>query len=364
MRAMRSLASSPSIAAVGGNDKSIGATARSKRVAAWLFVCCALVFAMVVVGGVTRLTHSGLSIVEWQPIIGTLPPMSDAQWQQTFEKCQLTPEYQLVNKGMGLEEFKLIFWWEYWHRLLGRLIGVVYLIPFLWFIARRDIPAGHGWKLFGIFLLGGLQGVMGWYMVKSGLVDDPRVSQFRLTAHLGLALAIFAAMFWAALSLVSPHRAAAGARGYRSLRAWAIGFAVLVFVMMLSGGFVAGIRAGFAYNTFPLMNGYFIPPGILSLEPWWRNFFWNMATVQFDHRLIAWIIAFWVPILWWKVTTAGEVPRRACWGGHLLLALVVVQIALGIATLVNVVPLPLAALHQAGAVLVFAAALNVAHALR
>ena len=212
-----------------------------------------------------------------------------------------------------------------------------------------------------IFVLGGLQGAMGWYMVKSGLVDDPRVSQFRLTAHLGLALAIFWAMFWLALSLVSPHRSPAM---NRPLRSWAYGIVLLVFVMTLSGGFVAGIRAGFAYNTFPLMNGHFVPPEIFSLEPLWRNFFWNMATVQFDHRLIAWLIAFLVPVLWVKLLRTRDVPERARWGGHLLLCLVFAQMALGIATLVNVVPLPLAAMHQAGAVLVFAAALNVAHAVR
>jgi len=360
MRGMRSLASSASLATAGSDSKATDDSARSVRVAAWLFVCCALVFAMVVVGGVTRLTHSGLSIVEWQPIVGTLPPLSEAQWQQTFEKYQLTPEYQLVNKGMGLDEFKLIFWWEYWHRLLGRLIGVAFLVPFLWFIARRDIPPSHALKYLAIFVLGGLQGAMGWYMVKSGLVDDPRVSQFRLTAHLGLALAIFWAMFWLALSLVSPRRAAVPG----SLGKWAYGIVAVIFVMIMSGGFVAGIRAGFAYNTFPLMNGHVVPPEIFSLDPWWQNFFWNMATVQFDHRLIAWLIAALVPTLWWKLHRAREIPGRARWGGHLLLALVAGQIALGIATLVNVVPLPLAALHQAGAVLVFAAALNVAHALR
>ena len=359
MLVMRSLASSPIIPGLGVADARD--SARSKRVAAWLFVCCALVFAMVVVGGVTRLTHSGLSIVEWQPIVGTLPPLSDAQWQQTFEKYQLTPEYQLVNKGMGLDEFKLIFWWEYWHRLLGRLIGVVFLIPFLWFLVRRDIPPSHAVRYLAIFALGGLQGAMGWYMVKSGLVDDPRVSQFRLTAHLGLALAIFWAMFWLALSLVSPRRVATVPQ---SLRNWAYGIVVLIFVMMLSGGFVAGIRAGFAYNTFPLMNGHFVPPEIFSLDPLWRNFFWNMATVQFDHRIIAWLIAFLVPVLWVKLRLPQEIPQRARWGAHLLLLLVFAQIALGIATLVNVVPLPLAAMHQAGAVLVFAAAINIAHALR
>jgi cytochrome c oxidase assembly protein subunit 15 len=338
--------------------------AGSPEVALWLFVCCALVFAMVVIGGVTRLTHSGLSIVEWQPIVGTLPPLSDAQWQETFAKYQLTPEYQQVNQGMTLAGFKGIFWWEYFHRLLGRLIGIVFLVPLLWFIARRDIPPGHAWKLFGIFVLGGLQGAMGWYMVKSGLVDDPRVSQFRLTAHLGMALAIFAAMFWVGLSLVRPRRATLTSAAQRSVRAWAIGVAALVFVMSLSGGFVAGIRAGLAYNTFPLMNGDLVPPEIFMIEPWWRNFFWNVATVQFDHRAIAWLLAVVVPALWWKLRTTDGLPSQARWGGHLLVAFVAAQIALGIATLLFVVPIPLAAAHQAGAVLVFAAVLNVAHALR
>jgi cytochrome c oxidase assembly protein subunit 15 len=265
---------------------------------------------------------------------------------------------------MTLAGFKGIFWWEYFHRLLGRLIGVVFLVPLLWFIARRDIPAGHGWKLCGIFVLGGLQGAMGWYMVQSGLVDDPRVSQFRLTAHLGLALAIFAAMFWVGLSLVQPQRATLTSAAQRSARAWAIGIVALVLAMALSGGFVAGIRAGFAYNTFPLMNGHLVPPEIFMLEPWWRNFFWNMATVQFDHRAIAWLLAALVPVLWWKLRTADGLPSRARGGVHLLVALVATQVALGIATLLLVVPIPLAAAHQAGAVLVLAAALNVAHALR
>ena len=258
----------------------------NRSIAFWLFACCALVFAMIVVGGVTRLTHSGLSIVEWQPIIGTLPPLTAVQWQETFAKYQLTPEFRQVNHAMTLAEFKGIFWWEYVHRLLGRAIGVVFLVPFLWFAARRRIPPGYGWMFAAIFVLGGLQGAMGWYMVMSGLVDDPRVSQFRLTAHLGLALAIFAAMFWAALSLIAPERAMLGAR-QRSTRRLAIGVAALVFVMAMTGGFVAGIRAGFAYNTFPLMNGALVPAEIFMLEPPWRNFFWNMATVQFDHRLIA-----------------------------------------------------------------------------
>lgn len=338
--------------------------AANRPIATWLFVCCALVFATVVVGGVTRLTHSGLSITEWQPIVGTLPPLNDAQWQEAFAKYQRTPEYQQVNKGMALAEFKGIFWWEYFHRLLGRMIGVVFLVPLVWFTVRRRIPPGYAWKLCGVFVLGGLQGAMGWYMVKSGLVDDPRVSQFRLTAHLGLALLIFAAMFWVGLSLVSACRTTWTTTAQRSVRRFASGLAGLVFLTALTGGFVAGIRAGFAYNTFPLMNGQVIPSELFMLEPWWKNFFYNMATVQFDHRLIAWALAFLTPVLWWKLRATDGLPFRARAGGHLLLALLALQIALGIATLLYGVPLPLAAAHQAGAVLVFAAALNVAHALR
>jgi cytochrome c oxidase assembly protein subunit 15 len=335
----------------------------NRPIAAWLFVCCALVFAMIVVGGVTRLTHSGLSIVEWQPLVGALPPLTDAQWQETFAKYQLTPEFRQVNHAMTLAEFKGIFWWEYVHRLLGRAIGVVFLVPFLWFALRRRIPEGYGWKFAAIFVLGGLQGAMGWYMVQSGLVDDPRVSQFRLTAHLGIALAIFAAMLWAGMSLVATELAKHGAR-QRSTRRLAFAVAALVFVMAMTGGFVAGIRAGFAYNTFPLMHGSIVPPEIFLIHPWWKNFFWNMATVQFDHRALAWLLAFVVPLLWWELRNVPGVPTRARGGGSLLLALLALQITLGIATLLLVVPVPLAAAHQAGAVLVFAAALNVAHALR
>ncbi|HEX8010648.1 MAG TPA: COX15/CtaA family protein [Casimicrobiaceae bacterium] len=332
-------------------------------VAAWLLVCSALVFAIVVVGGVTRLTHSGLSITEWQPIVGTLPPLTAAQWSETFAKYQATPEYNQVNRGMTLDAFKGIFWWEYFHRLLGRAIGAVFLLPLLWFVARRAIPAGLAPKLFGIFGLGALQGALGWYMVQSGLIDDPRVSQLRLTAHLGLAFAIFAAMLWAALSLLR-ERSATHRAGAAPLRRFAYALAALVFVMVLTGGLVAGIRAGFAYNTFPLMNGRLVPAEILRLEPWYLNLFNNMATVQFDHRLIAWALAFLVPLFWWRVRSSPSAPAPARSGANLLLALLALQVGLGISTLLLVVPLPLAAAHQAGAMLVFAAALNVAHALR
>ena len=335
--------------------------ASPRMVAAWLFTCCALVFAMVVVGGVTRLTHSGLSIVEWQPIVGTLPPLTDAQWAEAFTKYQATPEFRLVNHAMDVDAFKGIFWWEYFHRLLGRLIGAVFFLPLAWFALSRKLPPGLGWPLSGIFVLGGLQGALGWYMVQSGLVDDPRVSHFRLTAHLGLALAIFAGMFWIACSLLRPVAAASATRATRFATAC---FAALIFAMALSGGLVAGIRAGFAYNTFPTMNGAFVPPEIMMLEPWYRNFFYNMATVQFDHRLLAYVIAIVAPLLAWRILRSAWATRDVRVATAAMLLAVGVQIALGIATLVMRVPVPLAALHQAGAVILFAAALNLAHALR
>jgi cytochrome c oxidase assembly protein subunit 15 len=333
--------------------------ANDRAVALWLLACCALVFAIVVVGGVTRLTRSGLSIVEWQPIVGTIPPLSDAAWQETFLKYQRTPEFKQVNPDMNLAGFKRIFWWEYLHRLLGRLTGAVFLLPLLWFALSRRLSPTLMWKLAGIFLLGGLQGALGWTMVKSGLVDEPRVSQYLLMTHLGLAFLIYAAMLWIALDLLLPRGTSTGSRG---LRRFAAILVALVFVMVLSGALVAGIHAGFAYNTFPLMNGRIVPPEIFAVEPWYLNFFTNMATVQFDHRLIAWLLAFLVPWFWLRVCR-GQAPPRAKLGADLLLAALVLQIAVGIATLLLVVPVPLAAAHQAGALLVFSAALFAAHSL-
>jgi cytochrome c oxidase assembly protein subunit 15 len=331
-----------------------------RPIAAWLLACCALVFAMVVVGGITRLTHSGLSIVEWQPIVGALPPLDDNAWQETFRKYQETPQFRQVNPDMDLAGFKRIFWWEYVHRLLGRLIGAAFLLPLVWFAARGRISRELTWKLAGIFVLGGLQGAMGWYMVQSGLVDDPRVSQYRLAAHLALALAIYAAMLWIALGLLFPRATVAPPR---ALRRFAVCLVALVFAMALSGAFVAGIRAGLAYNTFPLMNGHLVPPGIFMIEPWYLNFFNNIATVQFDHRVIAWLLAILVPWFWVRVRRA-PVPPRARIAADLLLAALGLQIALGITTLLNTVPIPLAAAHQAGALLVLTAAVLALHSLR
>ena len=317
-----------------------------KWVAAWLFLCAGLAFAMVVVGGVTRLTHSGLSIVEWQPLVGAIPPLSEADWQALFAKYRETPEFRLVNSDMGLEGFKTIFWWEYFHRLLGRAIGLVFLLPFLFFFITKRLERPLAWKLAAIFVLGALQGALGWYIVKSGLVDDPRVSHFRLTGHLGLALLILAAELWVAFELLgSPPR---------PLNRVFLFLPALVFLMALSGGMVAGLRAGRAYNTFPLMNGHIVPPEILMIEPWWQNFFYNMATVQFVHRAFFWILAVLVPLAWRRL--------RAHVAANALLAIFVLQGALGIATLLLGVPVALAAAHQGGAVLLLAAALWTAHA--
>jgi len=344
-------------AATSGSDVS-----GHRQVSAWLFACCLLVFAMVVVGGITRLTHSGLSMVEWQPIVGTIPPLDSAQWQEVFEKYQQTPEYQQVNRGMSLAEFKGIFWWEYVHRLLGRATGVVFFVPLLYFIVRGKVDRRLAPGLIGIFLLGALQGALGWYMVASGLVDDPRVSQYRLTAHLGMAFLIFAAMFSTALGLAAPAPSAADS-ARRRLRRYALGLSVLIFVMVLSGGLVAGIRAGLSYNTFPLMNGHVVPPEYLMLEPWWRNLFNNMAAVQFNHRLIAWLLFILIPLFWLASHKVQLTPRARLACDMLPLALAL-QITLGISTLLLVVPVPLAAAHQAGAMLLFSTALWASHELR
>ncbi len=335
----------------------------NRPLAVWLFACCALIFAMVVLGGVTRLTGSGLSIVEWEPIVGTIPPLSDNDWSSAFEKYRASPEYRKKNLGMTLDGFKTIYWFEYSHRLLGRLIGAAFLIPFLVFLALGRIERRYIARFAGMFLLGGLQGALGWYMVRSGLAHDPHVSQYRLTAHLATALAIYAYIFWTALGLwdgANEKRIVSGTATPHRFAVFVTGF---VSLTILSGGFVAGLKAGFAYNTFPKMCDTWLAPGLLARQPWWRNLFENAATVQFDHRVLALTTLMLVIALWIRARGCPLTPR-ARGARHLLLVAAVVQVTLGISTLVLRVPIPLAAAHQGGAVLLLTAGLFFVHSLR
>jgi len=330
----------------------------NRRIAAWLFVCCLMVYAMVILGGVTRLTGSGLSMVEWDPIFGILPPLDQASWNETFTLYQQSPEYQKINIGMDLAGFKQIYWFEYSHRVLGRTIGTVFLLPFLFFLVKGWVQRPLIPKLLTMFVLGGLQGLLGWYMVKSGLVDNPHVSQYRLTAHLGLAILIYVYMFYIALGLWLGERRSASVPG--GLRRATTLLTGLMFITILSGGFVAGLKAGYAYNTFPLMDGHWIPEVIFMQTPLWRNFFENIATVQFDHRLLATLV-FFSSIVLWMTARRYALPATVNTGLHLMLAAVFLQVGLGISTLLLHVPVALAATHQAGALLLLTIALYTHH---
>ena len=331
-----------------------------RTLAVWLLICCAMIFAMVVLGGVTRLTGSGLSMVQWDPIFGVVPPLSHAEWQSVFDQYRTSPEYLKVNMHMDVEDFKSIYWFEFAHRLLGRMIGTVYLLPFLFFLWRGWVRRPLIPKLIGMFVLGGLQGALGWYMVASGLVDNPHVSHYRLTAHLLLAFLIYGFIFWTALDLLQPTRAAnATVRPHLRTGAWL--FLILVIITVSSGGLVAGLKAGYAYSTFPLMDGHLVPEVIFLLEPRWRNFFENIATVQFDHRLLATLVLLSGGMLWWSTRRLPAVLRRRA---HLLLGMIGIQIALGISTLLLHVPAALASAHQAGALVLFTLALYYLHGVQ
>jgi cytochrome c oxidase assembly protein subunit 15 len=321
----------------------------SRTVRLWLQVVAAMVFAMVLIGGATRLTESGLSIVEWKPVTGTLPPLSEAAWQAEFEKYQAIPQYQQLNRGMSLHEFKTIFWWEWTHRFLGRFVGVVFLLPFLWFLWRGWIEPGLRLRLWVIFGLGALQGAVGWWMVASGLVERTSVSQYRLAFHLTLACVIYAALVWTA------QRAAHAAcqEVPRRIRLTAAVLVGLVLLQIYLGALVAGLDAGLTYNTWPLMDGQFIPDrsALLLLDPAWRNAFENVLTVQFNHRMMAyalWVIALLHAFDWARSGLGSVAPG----GGFLLWMAITAQAALGIATLVEGAPIGMALAHQTLAVVV------------
>jgi len=329
----------------------------------WLLLLALLVVGMTLVGGATRLTGSGLSITEWKPIHGAIPPLSEAEWQQEFTKYQQIPQYQQLNSGMSLRGFKGIYWWEWSHRLLGRGIGLAFALPFLWFLARGRLGTGLAVKLLGIGALGGLQGLVGWIMVQSGLTDRTSVDQVKLAMHLGLSTLILGLLLWTALGLAGgngrPARLATITAGQRRTAGLLVG---LVYLQVLAGALVAGMKAGLSHNTWPLMDGHIVPPGLLVMQPAISNLLHNAMTVQFDHRLLAYAIAVIALAHAGSVLRSADDERVKVTAG-LLAAAVAAQIGLGIWTLLALVPLPLALLHQAGALAVFAAAIMHLHGL-
>ena len=334
---------------------------RSRRlVGIWLYGIAAMILVMVALGGATRVTGSGLSIMEWAPIIGTLPPLSDAEWHRLYALYQQTPQYSLINDGFGLAGFKGIFWLEWTHRLWGRLIGAAFLVPLVWFaltgrLQNRLLP-----RLAGFLLLGGLQGAVGWFMVRSGFFPDATaVEPIRLVMHLGLALILYALVLWTAMTLLPPRpRVIAAGRGFKALGWVTLG---AVATTIAAGGLVAGLHAGLTYNTFPLMDGQLVPDGYADLTPFARNLIANIAAVQFDHRLLATLTLLLASAL---ALSAWPYRRSLGWRAGFLGGAVALQYGLGVATLLLVVPPGLAVSHQLGATILLTAVLLIAHATR
>jgi heme a synthase len=320
---------------------SVPTADRLRPVRIWLYVMALLVLAMVVVGGATRLTESGLSITEWKPISGVIPPLSDADWQAEFEAYKQIPQ-GVQNAWMGIEDFKSIFWWEWAHRFLGRVIGFAFAIPFLVFLVQRRFSWSLAAPLAGLFVLGGFQGFLGWWMVSSGLSQLTSVSQYRLAAHLFAASLLFLALIWVGRRL----RPLPVARATTPAGWPVVLLLVLVELQIVAGAFVAGLDAGMGYNTWPLMDGALIPAGLGAIEPFWKNLFENALTVQFNHRMIAYAVAVFAAVLLWRQWRRGGFAGVHGWVPRIA-ALVLLQIVLGIATLLNAVPISLALGHQA-----------------
>lgn len=337
------------------NSRPTGEASFQRRlISLWLMIVAALVVATLLVGGATRLTESGLSITEWKPVTGVMPPLTDTQWQAEFEKYKLIPQYRELNRGMTLEEFKTIFWWEWGHRLLGRTIGAAFLLPFLFFLWRGWIGSGLRWKLWTLFALGGLQGAVGWWMVYSGLSDRVSVSQYRLAFHMTLACVIYAAIVWTLRGLNPRPSVQAPAR----IRFGASGLAMLVLLQIYLGALVAGLDAGLTYNTWPLIDGALVPSSerLWFLAPAWRNFFENELMVQFVHRMVAYVL--WAAAILHAVDVVrtlrqGPSVTRAAW----LAIATTLQAAIGIATLLYQVPISLALLHQGMAIVILTIAI-------
>jgi cytochrome c oxidase assembly protein subunit 15 len=329
---------------------------RPRAIERWLLAAACLVFLMVVVGGITRLTESGLSMVRWEPLSGAIPPLNDEAWQQAFEQYKASPQYQQVNSGMTLADFKSIYFWEFVHRLLARIIGLFFALPLLFFWWKRAIPKGYGWKLGGLLALGALQGAIGWWMVASGLVDRPDVSHIRLAIHLLMALLIFAAMLWVAGDMRELARDPEAPPARMPLLAiWTLS---LLFLQFMFGAYVAGLEAGRQFQTWPLMQGEFYPTGYEWMEPALRNFVDNPITVQFVHRWLAWpvaLMAVWLAIRAWRRGLKVE--------AAMIVGAVALQINLGVLTLLSNVELYIAVAHQGMAVLLLGAIVATAHRL-
>ncbi len=334
----------------------------NRRLGRWLAVWAAMLFLLILIGGATRLTESGLSITEWNVVSGVVPPLSIAEWNAAFAKYRQIPQYQAIHAGITLEQFKGIFLWEYIHRLWARLVTVAFAVPLVWFLARGMVPRQVRSRLWLLLVLLGAQGALGWFMVSSGLSVRTEVSQYRLAAHLGAALLIYGATVWTAAEFLAQSRIAPGPqlRHVRHVSWWLTALAVLTAI---AGAFVAGLRAGHAFNTFPLMAGRVVPLGYAALSPWPRNLFENVAAVQFDHRCLGLLTLVSILAFWWHSRSLGLPPaaRRAIAG---FAGVAVMQVGLGIATLLLVVPVSLGVAHQAGAVMLVTCGILVMHALR
>lgn len=330
-----------------------------RRIALWLFFLCGFIALVVLVGGMTRLTDSGLSITEWKPVTGMLPPLTLEAWRQEFAKYQQIPEYKLINRDMDLAAFKSIFWWEWGHRFLARMAGLVFLIPFVYFWKTKKLGRSELPKFLLLFFLGGVQGALGWYMVKSGLSVRVDVSQYRLAAHLGLAFLVYGYSLWMGMSYWrgQSRGQSDSVASPRWLRAGSAALCAIVFLQIVLGALVAGLDAGLSYNSWPMMDGYWIPPGLIRLTPWYLNLFENITLVQFNHRNMAVLVAALSVALWFVGRHASRL-RSALW---MMPGMVAVQFALGVWTLLAVAPPALAAAHQMGSLISFSAALWLAH---
>lgn len=330
----------------------------NKAIAIWLYICCVMILVMVVVGGSTRLTGSGLSMVDWHPIHGSIPPLNQQEWNEEFNNYKQSPEYIHINYDMSLVEFKKIFAFEYIHRILGRLTGLVFFFPFMVFLVRRQLSPSLTIRLGYIFTLGALQGLIGWYMVKSGLVDTPHVSQYRLTLHLAMATLLLGLMVWTALTLQHPPTS----QPNKSLARMPMLFTTMIFCQITSGAFVAGLKAGLIYNTFPLMGEYIIPPDAFYLTPWYVNITENSTLVQFIHRCFALVITGIIMGYWYLYCYKSTIfTKKITLIFHIFVSTLLIQISLGISTLLLKVPIILGVTHQLVALILFTISLYLLH---